>query len=77
MKKFKVLISEEIRVWQDVCVTINAESEEEISKSIEKGSFVFDYEFEDMETKDINFETEEHIQYDYYDVKIEEIEDGN
>ena len=75
MKTFRVPVWEQVKQWNDCTVTVQAESAEDIMKSIKNGTFMHDFEWEDITLVEMNFETQETIDWDYSNVVIDEVQE--
>ena len=75
MKTFRVPVWEQIKVWNEVLITVEAESIDKLFEAIQQGEFATKYEWLDIHTVQRIPETEEAIDYDYSDVRLEDIKE--
>lgn len=75
MKQFKIPVSEMVHMWNNCSVYVYAESAEAIMASIKAGSFMTDFEWEDIELEEHLYDTQETIDWDYSMVDITDIEE--
>lgn len=75
MKTFKIPVWEQVRQWNNCIVTVKAESAEDIMASIKVGTFMTDFEWENIELVEMNLETQETIDWDYSAVTLDKIEE--
>ena len=75
MKTFTIPVWEQVKQWNDCIITVKAESAEAIMDSIKAGSFMTDFEWEDITLVEMNLETQETIDWDYSSVELSDIEE--
>ena len=64
MKKYRLTIQEQVSIWQNVTMLVEAESKEDILKSMRNGNFISDFDYEEV-CQDTFWDTTENIEYDY------------
>ena len=75
MKKFRIPIQEEVRLWQHIDILIETDDNiETVWKHIKDGDLIFTYSYDEVNREQM-WETEENIQYSYEYTKLEDIEE--
>lgn len=69
MNKYRIKIQEQISIWQDVYITVEANDGLEAVTKLKQDRYL------DIQNGEMYSETEEHIKYDYDDLKITDLGD--